>query len=146
MTPLAKLIPNTESLLKQAATVPLSSITSKYVLLYFSASWCPPCRGFTPHLIDFYNKYHKEKDFEVVFVSWDEEKEDYTQYYAKMPWLAIPFEQNDVVKTLINRHSVESIPTLIAIEAATGNVITTSARSKVMEDSEGKDFPWPDKK
>ena len=24
------------------------------VLIYFSAHWCPPCRGFTPILKDFY--------------------------------------------------------------------------------------------
>ena len=24
------------------------------VLFYFSAHWCPPCRGFTPVLKDFY--------------------------------------------------------------------------------------------
>ena len=24
------------------------------ILIYFSAHWCPPCRGFTPVLTDFY--------------------------------------------------------------------------------------------
>jgi len=24
------------------------------ILIYFSAHWCPPCRGFTPVLKDFY--------------------------------------------------------------------------------------------
>ena len=24
------------------------------ILIYFSAHWCPPCRGFTPILKDFY--------------------------------------------------------------------------------------------
>ena len=26
----------------------------KFVGFYFSAHWCPPCRGFTPVLKDFY--------------------------------------------------------------------------------------------
>ena len=25
------------------------------ILIYFSAHWCPPCRNFTPTLIEFYN-------------------------------------------------------------------------------------------
>ncbi len=32
-------------------------------LMYFSAHWCPPCRGFTPNLAKFYcaaNKGQKE--------------------------------------------------------------------------------------
>ena len=38
--------------------------------LYFSAHWCPPCRRFTPQLVDFYNsKKGTPEEFEVVFVS-----------------------------------------------------------------------------
>jgi nucleoredoxin len=27
----------------------------KIIAFYFSASWCPPCRDFTPILADFYS-------------------------------------------------------------------------------------------
>lgn len=42
----------------------------KVTALYFSAHWCPPCRQFTPQLVDFYNsKRGTPEEFEIVFVS-----------------------------------------------------------------------------
>lgn len=65
----------------------------KTVGLYFSAHWCPPCRGFTPKLAEFYKKYHAEKNFEIVFVSSDKNEGDFKGYYEEMPWLALPFSE-----------------------------------------------------
>jgi len=44
----------------------------KYVLVDFWASWCGPCRGEIPTIIELYNKYAGDK-FEVLGVAtWDE--------------------------------------------------------------------------
>ena len=40
----------------------------KYVMIYFSAHWCPPCRGFTPVLAKKYSASASEQKIEVVFV------------------------------------------------------------------------------
>jgi hypothetical protein len=37
-----------------------------------AAHWCPPCRGFTPKLADYYRKVTgADKNLEIVFVSFD---------------------------------------------------------------------------
>ncbi|CBZ23914.1 tryparedoxin-like protein [Leishmania mexicana MHOM/GT/2001/U1103] len=46
----------------------------KYVLIYFSAHWCPPCQRFTPLLADFYDAHKDRYGFEVLFVSSDREE------------------------------------------------------------------------
>ena len=47
---------------------------NKIVGIYFSAQWCPPCRHFTPSLVEFRDQ--NKKDFEVVFVSSDRSSKD----------------------------------------------------------------------
>lgn len=46
----------------------------KIVLVDFWASWCPPCIAELPHIVKIYEKY-KDKGFEIVGVSLDEDKD-----------------------------------------------------------------------
>ncbi|ESL07573.1 tryparedoxin [Trypanosoma rangeli SC58] len=142
MSGLAKYVPSTVKLVSKSGSVSPSSLAGKTVFFYFSASWCPPCRGFTPVLAELYEKFHDSKNFEVVLVSWDEEEEAFNGYYAKMPWLAIPFTNRDALDSLRNTFNVESIPKLIGVNADTGAVVTTSARERLVNDLEGKNYPW----
>lgn len=80
--------------------------------LYFSASWCPPCATFTPILIERYNKIREAgKKFDIVFVSSDEDENDFNGYYEKMPWLALPFNTEKNNDELSENLGVFAIPT-----------------------------------
>ncbi|XP_013403357.1 nucleoredoxin [Lingula anatina] len=127
--------------------VSVSSFTGdgKVVGLYFSAHWCPPCRGFTPVLATFYEKFKKTdkgKDFEIVFVSSDRDENSFNDYFKEMPWLALPFAERDLKGKLSKEFKVSGIPTLILLNGATGKVITSDGRSVVTDDPEGQEFPW----
>mmetsp|Transcript_21964 Transcript_21964/g.22698 ORF Transcript_21964/g.22698 Transcript_21964/m.22698 type:complete len:285 (-) Transcript_21964:158-1012(-) len=117
-------------------------LNNKYILIYFSAHWCPPCRGFTPKLVKYYN-HRKElgkDDFEIIFVSGDRDPNQFREYYNEMPWLALPFNDPRISK-LNERFEVEGIPALVIVDPD-GNVTTNNARIGVMTDPNGEKFPY----
>jgi len=126
----------------QKVSVKSISDSKQVVGIYFSAHWCPPCRGFTPQLAVFYEdlKQANGDQFEVVFVSSDRDPQSWKEYFSEMPWLALPFEDRDLKTKLSEKFGVTGIPMLIVLDAKTANVITTDGRRKVM--TEAKSFPW----
>jgi len=116
----------------------------KYIGLYFSAHWCPPCRQFTPMLVDAYTKHLKAKGLEIVFVSSDRDQASFLEYYGTMPWLAIP--NGDKRKNALSkRFGVSGIPSFVIVDAATGETVNANARGAVSSDPTGAEFPWPPK-
>ena len=67
-----------------------SLVGSGYVLFDFWASWCPPCRAENPNLVKAYAKY-KDKGFEIVSVSLDNNVERWQSAYTKdgLSWLQL---------------------------------------------------------
>ena len=50
------------------------------VAIYFSAHWCPPCRGFTPQLAQLYKDVTAAgKKFGVLFVSSDKDEKSFEE-------------------------------------------------------------------
>jgi nucleoredoxin len=113
------------------------------VLVYFSAHWCGPCRGFTPTLSKTYEKLKEDKkDVECVFVSSDHNDEDFNTYFGSMPdWLALGFADRDRKTKLSQKFKVRGIPTLVILDG-NAEVITVDGRAKVTSDPEGLNFPW----
>jgi nucleoredoxin len=99
----------------------------KLIALYFSAHWCPPCRKFTPSLVDFYNRVAPlHPEFEVIFVSYDRSADSMQTYMreANMPWPAIDYAKI-AAKPEITRYAGSGIPCLVLVDA-TGKVVSDS--------------------
>lgn len=123
--------------------IPTKDLMSKQVVgLYFSAHWCPPCRAFTPVLVNCYKTLKKDgKDFEIVFISWDENEEKFKQYFHSMGWLALPFQDRSRVEAISGLLKVSGIPNLILIDPGKGEIITREGRAAISTlGSNG--FPW----
>ena len=101
-------------------TVPVMQALNdvKFVGIYFGAHWAPPCRFFTKTLEEFYNNVNSgKKVFEVVFCSNDCNQDAFERNYAKMPWLAVPFEDEQYNSTLKQRYGINGIPTLVILDS-----------------------------
>ncbi len=99
---------------------------AEYIAFYFSASWCPPCKKFTPKLVDFYNEHRDANDnFEIVFVSSDRDEDDLEAYMVdyKMPWPAVEFD--DAKDDTVRQFSGTGIPCLVLVDRE-GKVIEHS--------------------
>jgi len=149
--------PSIKDLLKEAKIMTKGAETTyedlmkanNYLVLYFSAHWCPPCRGFTPKFAAWYKKNHPklegtDKSFDVLFVSSDQDEGAFQSYYKEHPWKALPYANRDLKASLSKALDVGGIPSVIVIDKD-GNVVTTKARGGVMSDEDAKEFPWPAK-
>lgn len=74
----------------------LSRLDGKFVFIYYSASWCGPCRRFTPQLVDFYKK--NSDIAEVVLIGGDLTEDAMIAYCKseRMKWLAVPFGNKEI--------------------------------------------------
>ncbi|WP_309384237.1 thioredoxin-like domain-containing protein [Cerasicoccus frondis] len=98
-----------------------------YYAIYYSAHWCPPCRKFTPKLVQFYNDAAAQQDkFEVIFVSSDNDEDAMEEYMSEyeMPWLALDYDRKKSSREL-TQFSGSGIPCLVLVDRD-GNVLKDS--------------------
>merc|ERR1712232_261337 len=101
------------------------------VCFYYSAHWCPPCRGFTPVLAEWYKEAKAAgKAVEVVFLSSDRDEPSFKDYWNSMPWLAAKFGDAQI-QNWKQKHSVTGIPKLVVMNAKTMAVINDNGRGDV---------------
>lgn len=80
----------------------------------------------------------------VLFISSDKDQAAFDEYFAEMPWHAVPFADRARKERLSAHFDVEGIPTLIMLDPEL-NVSNKAARGAIVGDPEGKDFPWAPK-
>lgn len=121
--------------LTKSGTVPtLEAIANKKrVGIYFSAHWCPPCRGFTPVLAEFFEQLENDdpNQLQIIFVSSDRDENSFNSYYEEMPWAALPYSNSSAKQKLSQRFGVSGIPTFIVLDAENGSVKDANARTTV---------------
>ncbi|MEP7015636.1 MAG: thioredoxin-like domain-containing protein [Verrucomicrobiota bacterium] len=99
----------------------------KLIAYYFSAHWCPPCRKFTPQLVEYYNRVvAQHPEFEIVFFSEDKSVGDMEHYMreSNMPWPAIDYAKRQEKAELL-KSAGDGIPSLVLVDAG-GKMISSS--------------------
>jgi len=99
----------------------------KWILFYFSAHWCAPCRKFTPQLVEYYNRMAAQHpEFEIIFYSFDKSASAMETYMREMnmPWPAIDYQKLQA-KEALKKNAGEGIPSLVLVDQ-TGKVISST--------------------
>eukprot|EP00389_Voromonas_pontica_P007148 GDKH01010777.1.p1 GENE.GDKH01010777.1~~GDKH01010777.1.p1 ORF type:complete len:156 (+),score=53.03 GDKH01010777.1:131-598(+) len=108
---------------------------AEFIGIYFSAHWCPPCRGFTPVLAESYKKMDAAgAKIKFVFSSSDRTPEEFEGYYGDMPWDAVPYDQagRTASQKLSGKFGVRGIPFLVFVNKD-GKEVTKDGRAVIME-------------
>ena len=81
--------PNTifPSDISREKTQRLSDLKTLYTLIVFGASTCPKCAEEIPQIAEKYSKW-KTKGIEVVFISLDENKQNFQQFISSFPFIS----------------------------------------------------------
>ena len=89
---------------------------AKYYVFYYTASWCPPCRAFTPSLVKWYND-NKNENVEIVLITSDRNEKAMEGYAAekKMPWPQLKLSKAKIFKDKFN-HGVSGIPSVMVCD------------------------------
>jgi thiol-disulfide isomerase/thioredoxin len=91
---------------------------ARLYVLYFGASWCPPCRKFSPELVELVNASAKDHPrMATVLMSNDKRDEDMLEYMQEeeMPWPAVPLAGLQKSPVLLGL-AAGSIPHLVVLD------------------------------
>ncbi len=98
----------------------------KYYILYYSAGWCPPCRKFTPGLVEWSKTARRSHPVEVVLVGSDDSEKDMLKYMNsyQMDFPAIDFEM--INSPWVPSSESSGIPALVLVDDNGTRLLSTN--------------------
>ncbi len=119
----------------EGETVSMSDYAGKgkYVFIDFWAAWCGPCISEMPNVVAAYEKY-KNKDFEIVGVSFDDNKDDWIKGIKdlNMTWPQMS-EVSGWETEVVKLYAIQGIPHTVLLDKE-GIIIAKDLRGKQLHD------------
>jgi thiol-disulfide isomerase/thioredoxin len=114
----------------------LDAYRGKYVLVDFWATWCAPCVGELPRLLEAHRTYH-DAGFEIISVSLDESKAAVSDFakVRNLPWPQI--HNASSTADLVEAFAVGSIPATYLVDPE-GTIIRLDLRGKALDQTLGR--------
>ena len=112
--------------------IDISQYKGKVVLIDFWATWCGPCIGELPNVLDTYSKYHDD-GFEIIGISLDRDRTRLEEFIEKrnMPWPQY-FDGKGWKNEISTGFGIHSIPSTFLLDGQ-GIVRYTNLRGSSLE-------------
>jgi thiol-disulfide isomerase/thioredoxin len=116
-----------------------ASLRGKYVLVKFTATWCGPCKGEIPGMLDAYEKYH-DKGLEIVSIYvWErgQNSEATVKQFVekeKLPWIIVSesLTEKSGLQPQSKTFNIQGVPTMLLVDKE-GKILTARARGGVLK-------------